>query len=282
MATPTTPSLQWPVCSLLLFAATPAEETAIEEEAHALQLPLQKDATITTHFRELGFKDTVWKLGPIGAETVLVVGCSRVKGRVVMGPYGRLGSAAKGLRYLAASGAQGIIQVGMAFGASRVWQELGDVLVSSSLVPYDSRDVKPSNSPPGYSSDYSETRVEPARSALVERCRRQQQRKEFAFGVHIGAILSGAARIHATAFRDELIRTVPHGTDPIVGGEMEGVGLLAADVKADDPAWCVVKGISDFADERRDDDIVTGRKVAPRNAAKFVLCSLINDAKDLG
>ena len=45
--------------------------------------------------------------------------------------------------------------------------------------------------------------------------------------------------------------------------------------------WCVVKGISDFADEQREEDIQTGQTVAPRNAAHFVLSSLVNDAKML-
>ena len=68
-------------------------------------------------------------------------------GKVIMGPHGRLGSAAKGVRYLHATGAQGIIQVGMAFGIARKWQSLGDVLVSTSLIPYDNRGVIPSSKP---------------------------------------------------------------------------------------------------------------------------------------
>jgi hypothetical protein len=52
-------------------------------------------------------------------------------------------------------------------------------------------------------------------------------------------------------------------------------------VRADDPAWCVVKGISDFADEQRGEDIKIGLTVAPRNAARFVLSSLLNDARML-
>lgn len=62
---------------------------------------------------------------------------------------------------------------------------------------------------------------------------------------------------------------------------MEGVGLLAAALKSDDPVWCVVKAISDFADEQRNEDIKTGVKIAPRNAALFVLSSLLNDARML-
>jgi nucleoside phosphorylase len=273
--------LPWPVCSLLLFVATSTEEDALREQATKLGLDFRKDPVLTKHFRELGLRDEAWTLGTIGGETVVAVGCSRIKGKPVMGPHGRLGSAAKGVRYLAATGAQGIIQVGMAFGIARGPQKLGDVLVSTSLIPYDKRDVKPSPEEPGYVNDYSAVEVEPARSALVERCLREKERTKFDFAVHVGAMLSGAARIHCAKFRDELYATAPHGNEPIVGGEMEGVGLLAAAVKADDPAWCVVKGISDFADEQRAEDIKTGLTVAPRNAAYFVLSSLVNDAKML-
>jgi len=135
--------LPWPVCSLLLFVATSAEEDALKEQAAKLGLDFRKDPALTNHFRERGLRDEAWTLGTIGGETVVAVGCSPIKGNPVMGPHGRLGSAAKGVRYLAATGAQGIIQVGMAFGIARGPQELGDVLVSTSLVPYDKRDVKP-------------------------------------------------------------------------------------------------------------------------------------------
>jgi nucleoside phosphorylase len=273
--------LPWPVCSLLLFVATSAEEDALQEKAAKLGLDSRKDPALTKYFREWGLRDDAWILGIIGGETVVAVGCSRIKGQPVMGPHGRMGSAAKGVRYLAATGPQGIIQVGMAFGIARGPQKLGDVLVSTSLIPYDKRDVKPSQKEPGYYNDYSAMEVEPARSALVERCLREKARTRFDFNIHVGAMLSGAARIHCAKFRDELYSTAPHGNEPIVGGEMEGVGLLAAAVKADDPAWCVVKGISDFADEQRIEDIKTGLTVAPRNAAYFVLSSLVNDAKML-
>jgi adenosylhomocysteine nucleosidase len=108
--------------------------------------------------------------------------------------------------------------------------------------------------------------------------RREQRRGGHAFGVHLGAMLSGAARIHSRVYRNELVFGVPAGQDPIVGGEMEGVGLLASSTAADDPVWCVVKGISDFADEDRDSVIQVNRPIACRNAASFVLSALANDA----
>lgn len=72
----------------------------------------------------------------------------------------------------------------------------------------------------------------------------------------------------------------PAGEDSIIGGEMEGVGLLAASTTVDDPIWCVVKGISDFADENRDAMIDTSRPIACRNSANFLLSALLNEAAE--
>ena len=270
-----------PLCSLLLFLATSAEQDALERAAGELRVEFKKDPELTTSLRAKGLGDEAWRLGTIGAETVVAVGPSREQGRPVMGAHGRLGSAAKAIRYLTATGAQGIVQVGMAFGISPEVQKLGDVLVSALLSPYDNRAVKPLDKPPGYVNDYTEMKVELPRSSLLDRFRREKQRSKFEFGIHIGAMLSGAARIHCTAYRDELQMNVPHGNEEIVGGEMEGVGLLSGSVRAEDSAWCVVKGICDFGDENRDKDIAEGRKVAPYHAALFVLSSLVNDAKML-
>jgi adenosylhomocysteine nucleosidase len=205
-----------------------------------------------------------------------------------MGALGRLGSAAKGIRFQEATGAQGIVQLGMAFGIDPRNQRPGDVLVSSSLIPYDNRIIRPVprswlqrllRLEQRYIVEYSHADRQPARPSLVELFFREQERGGHPFNVHVGAILSGAARIHSRRFRNELVRSVPAGEDPIVGGEMEGVGLLAAALTADDPIWCVVKGISDFADESRDEVIETYRPIACQHAAEFVLSALENDAR---
>lgn len=96
------------------------------------------------------------------------------------------------------------------------------------------------------------------------------------FGVHVGTLLSGGARIFSSRFRDDLVGNVPPGRDRIVGGEMEGVGLLSVS-PADKPLWAVVKGISDFADEDRDGIIETTRQLACENAVRFVLSALRNN-----
>jgi adenosylhomocysteine nucleosidase len=267
MSTSTDPSKRQ--CSLLIFLALPAEEEALREAADSHGLAFEK-------IRDQRLGEYFW-LGVVGNETVIVVRPAREHGRVVMGPLGRLGSAAKAIRFREATGAQGILQIGMAFGIAPESQKLGDVLVSSSLIPYDNRDVRSASV--GYVVDYSQASREPARPALVNLFLREKTRGGHSFGIHVGAILSGAARIHCGYFRDELMRSVPGGEDPIVGGEMEGVGLLAASFAADDPVWCVVKGISDFADECRDQVIAVSRPIACRNAAQFVLSALVNDAR---
>jgi adenosylhomocysteine nucleosidase len=261
--------------------ATSAEEEALKQAAKGRNLTFEKT-------KAPGLGEYHW-MGVVGNETVIAVGPTREQGRVVMGALGRLGSAAKGIRFREATGAQGIVQLGMAFGIDPRNQRPGDVLVSSYLILYDNRTIR---SVPRswiqrllhleqkYIVEHPDANRQPARPSLVELFFREKERGGHPFDIHVGAILSGAARIHSGRFRNELVRSVPAGEDPIVGGEMEGVGLLAASLTADDPIWCVVKGISDFADESRDAVIEKHRPIACQNAAEFVLSALVNDARD--
>lgn len=124
--------------------------------------------------------------------------------------------------------------------------------------------------------DYKRAKRRAAKGALVKLFEREKARGKHEFDVHVGALLSGGARIFSADFRDELVREVPPGKDPIVGGEMEGIGLLSA-APADRPLWGIVKGISDFADAERDAIIEKTRLAACTNAARFVLAALRNN-----
>ena len=279
---PKEPILRELRCSLLLLVATPAEEKGLKEAAAARGVPCEK---VKAKESRLGVD--YYDLGPIGNEAgVIALPPSRDDNdKLVMGSIGFFGTAARGMWLRVRTGAQAIVQVGMAFGIDPKRQRPGDVLVSTSLIPYDNRDIKPVRRGrlkrwlcgEGFVTEYKQVTREPARPALVELFRREQNRKHY-FGVQLGAILSGAARIHSGYYRRELVRSVPPGEDLIVGGEMEGVGLLAASETWGDPVWCVVKGISDFADENRDAAIDGNRPVACLNAVFFVLSALANDA----
>jgi nucleoside phosphorylase len=265
-------------CSLLIFVATPDEESALTKSvsAHGLPYELVGDPR---------FEECRW-IGTVGSETVIAVGPIRESGILRMGALGPLGSAARAIYYRQATGAQSIVQLGMAFGINRQVQKHGDVLVSSSIIAYDDRDISTHTPnflrrllghPTTHVADYSKTSQQPARASLVGMLTREAGRQKHPFNVHVGVILSGSARIHSSIFRDELVNGVPAGSDVIVGGEMEGVGLLAASTSSDDPVWCVVKGISDFADEHRDREITQSRPLACQNAANFLLGALLNN-----
>lgn len=62
--------------------------------------------------------------------------------------------------------------------------------------------------------------------------------------------------------------------DGIIGGEMEAVGLLSVSPRKQ-PKRIVIKGISDFGDERRDVEIADSRPLACRNSALLLLRGLL-------
>ena len=245
-------------CDLLLFFATSSERDALQGAAKQRGIPFHRKSHPT-----LGRFFWMDRIGD-----------NRVNGvRTEMGPLSHGGSASQGIFFKGATGAYAIVQLGMAFGTMPERQQPGDVLVSTSISPYDRRDIRTVGE--GYSVDYSPASRHVANPSLLRIFQAERERGGHPYHVHLGALLSGSARIHSRFFRDELVSLVPAGDDEIVGGEMEGVGLLSIS-PADDPAWIVVKGISDFADEDRDSVIERNRPVACRNAADFVLGALLN------
>ena len=256
-------------CTLLILLATQAEEDGLVEAAHHCNLGFDK-------LTRPNLGKYLW-FGQVGTETVIASRPWREGERVVMGSQGRLGTAARGISLRDRAEAQGIVQLGMAFGVDPTQQRLGDVLVSHSLIPYDDRVILGDlDHPSGYRTDYGPARPQPARTALLELFRTEADRNQHPFRVQIGAVLSGSARVQSQAFRDELVFGVPYDSSEVIGGEMEGVGLLAASPAANKPIWCIVKGISDFGDENRDEVVNQGRVLACRNAAEFVLAALQN------
>lgn len=246
-------------CKTLLFVATPDELDELRAAAKDLALPFNAIE------RDSG---TYFDLGQLGTGTVYAR-------QTAMGAVGFEGSAARSIYCSYETSASRIIYVGMAFGINRELQEHGDVLVSSSLLPYELRDVKSDAGLPKY--DYGRVHAFPAAESLLATFRRERERTERPYKVHVGAMLTGASHISCRAYRDHLAFRCVKG-EPVIGGEMEGAGLLSLSAKAE-PRWIVVKGIIDFADESRDKEYKNNRKPACRNAARFVLEALSNETK---
>ena len=247
-----------PTCDILILVATDSEESALVEVASELALGCERRA-----HPALG---EYFDLGTVGKDRVFAV-------RTCMGAIRHEGSAHKSLVFLAETHATALIQVGMAFGIDPTQQTHGDVLVGSAVIPYDDRDVRERDG--HVYVDYERMRRRSANKALLTLFEREAARAVHGYDVHVGALLSGSARIFSATFRDQLRREVPPGKELIVGGEMEAVGLLVAS-PADRPLWAIVKGISDFADAGRDAIIEQTRGPACRNAASFVLSALLH------
>ena len=86
------------------------------------------------------------------------------------------------------------------------------------------------------------------------------------FKIQIGTLLSGSAKIESKVYRDQLIKWC--GVGDLIGGEMEGVGLLSL---GDPGAGVVVKGICDYAEDDQRDEVKRHRANGCANAAKVVI-----------
>lgn len=134
-----------------------------------------------------------------------------------------------------------VIMVGIAFGVDNEKQNIGDVLISESIIPYNSKRV-------GKEGDVQRGIEAPSSKTLLNRFKNIRTTWEYlnADGGKAKLIptrlLSGEELVDNLDYRNKLIAENPDSK----GGEMEGAGVYAAcDGKAD---WIVVKGICDFAD----------------------------------
>jgi adenosylhomocysteine nucleosidase len=243
-------------CDYLLFVVTESEQAQIQAAAQSRNLPVELKNGPLGEYHDLG---------DVGSSRLYVV-------KIDEGPFRHRGSGAQAIRWMDWSGARGVIAVGMAFGIDRERQRHRDVLVSTHLLPYDQRTVKSRDEIP--LTEYPKVHALPASRGLLAILDQEIERPaERAFQVHRGALLSGAAKIHSRTFRAHLLTALASRGQPIVGGEMEGAGLLGA---AEQAAWLVVKGIIDFADDARDEEFKKYRDEACANAAGLVLDAFLH------
>ncbi|WP_437769309.1 hypothetical protein WMF27_09120 [Sorangium sp. So ce281] len=245
-----------PSVDYLVFVVTATEEAQMKAAAEVRSLSFETRKGPIGEYHELG---------EVGSARLCVV-------RIDEGALRHRGSAAQAIRWMEWTGARGVVAVGMAFGVDRQRQRHADVLVSTHLLPYDLRTIKSKDELP--LTEYPKVQALPASRGLLAILDREIERSSpRSFHVHRGALLSGAAKIHSRTFRAHLLTALSSRGQPIVGGEMEGAGLLGA---AEQAAWLVVKGIVDFADEERDDEFKKYREHACRNAAGLVLDAFLN------
>lgn len=248
-----------PECDVLIFVATRAELDAVRKAAAEQGLQFDERSTVMGAYVSLG---------TIGGHRVVAVKTST-------GGLGPRGSSANARFYLEATGATSLICVGMAFGIDRNTQRLGDVLVSSHVFPYDDRYVAQDQKKWWYDYARRDIRMYRAKSDLVKMLERYKLGPGKSERIAVGCLLTGSALIASSSYRDELVLRCGAAAKNIVGGEMEGVGLLGLHPR-ERCCWLIVKGISDFADgvPVTPDEEITNKRDACENAARAVLRAL--------
>lgn len=139
-----------------------------------------------------------------------------------------------------------VIMVGTAFGKNPDEQNIGDVLVATEVVDYDSRRIGSDRTIFRGNHSISNRKL----LGLFE------QAHEWKFVRPNGSIsklipcpvLSGDNLIDNSEFREEIFQEFPQAK----GGEMEGVGFCTAANSLDKP-WILVKAICDWADGKKND-----------------------------
>ena len=134
-----------------------------------------------------------------------------------------------------------VIMVGIAFGRDSKKQEIGTVLVSERIAPYEPQRVGKSN---------NEDRGGEVRAGAMllnrfrnvagwEFCSPNGRKCEF----QTGLLLSGEKLVDNLEFKKQLLNRYPAA----IGGEMEGTGV-AASAERERCEWIVVKAICDWGD----------------------------------
>jgi nucleoside phosphorylase len=161
------------------------------------------------------------------------------------------------------------LMIGIAFGVDHTDQNIGDVLVSECITPYNFKKIQNGR-------DTIRTNDAPSSKLLINKFKNvlgwEFLLKDGLKAKNIIApILSGEELINDIKRRNELVKEKPTAK----GGEMEGVGLsTAADGKCE---WILVKGICDFADGNKDKDKDANQVLAMRSAVS--LCKEVFSSK---
>jgi nucleoside phosphorylase len=156
-----------------------------------------------------------------------------------------------------------VVMVGIAFGANEENQNIGDVLISESIIPYNLKRIGKTTITRGIEA--------PSSKILLNRFKNIKTTWEYFLSENKKAqlfptrILSGEELIDNIKYRNKLLKRHPESK----GGEMEGAGVFSAcDTKAN---WIIVKGICDFADGNKSEKKEERQTIAINSALSACL-----------
>lgn len=155
-----------------------------------------------------------------------------------------------------------VIMIGIAFGVDSEKQNIGDVLISEGIIPYDNKRVGLDTLFRGQNAPSSKILLDRFKSIRTWQYLLDDSKVANKI---VSQILSGEELIDNKERRDELVSKFPMSK----GGEMEGAGLFAAcDGTVD---WILVKGICDFADGNKGVNKKENQNIAINSALSLCL-----------
>jgi nucleoside phosphorylase len=156
-----------------------------------------------------------------------------------------------------------VIMIGIAFGVDENKQNIGDVLISETIIPYNLKRVGENETiPRGLEEQASTLLLSRFKSITTWEYPFEEGKKAQKI---VAKILSGEELIDNKARRDELTKTYPEAK----GGEMEGVGVASTCKNRAD--WIIVKGICDFADGHKGKEKKKKQQIAIEAAVSLCL-----------
>ena len=151
-----------------------------------------------------------------------------------------------------------VIACGVAFGCKPEKEKMGDIMVSKQIWQYDPRKItEESIIRRGDKATASAPLLHRFSTAIASWGREHPD-----VPVHMGLIASGEVLVNSKDFLDELKQSEPE----IIGGEMEGSGVLSA-AERENCNWIVVKAICDWGAKKTD----AYQPQSAQNAARYVL-----------
>ncbi|MCL2064354.1 MAG: hypothetical protein FWG98_08285 [Candidatus Cloacimonetes bacterium] len=164
-----------------------------------------------------------------------------------------------------------VIMVGIAFGADECTQKIGDVLISKTILNYDSRQERQGI------THYTESPKEVG-FQLYNGFRALShgfQKWEYPLGasehemykVFDGSILTGSALIDDYAFRTKLLSDF--SVHKPIGGEMEAYGIYSQCRLCGVSEWIIVKAICDWGHNKQNSKKEAWQKIAADSAVHF-------------
>jgi nucleoside phosphorylase len=121
-----------------------------------------------------------------------------------------------------------VIMAGVAFGLKNDRQSIGDILISTEIVDYETGKLSMGNF-----EQRGATYI--AARELIAKAQKVKAKS------HSGQIISGSKIVDCADFRKNLICRYPHA----IGGEMEGRGLAASCIRHN-ISWILIKAVSDW------------------------------------